>query len=133
VAVGRQTRALLAIFPAIAVAAIGNHLALRHGFGLTGVAAATAVADVAYLVLVVGISFWRELGQSERQRYLLLTAIVLLPTLATAVLLEQLYPGQRAELTTTLAKALLVTAVWGATCGASWYGGGWDHLRRGRR
>ncbi len=132
VAVGRQTRALVAIFPAIAVAAVGNHLALRHGFGLTGVAAATAFSYVAYMLLVVGISFWQEIGQSERRRYLLLTTLVLLPTLTAAVLLERSYPGERAELATTLGKALLVTAVWSATCGASWACGGWDHLLKRR-
>jgi O-antigen/teichoic acid export membrane protein len=133
VAVGRQKRALLAVFPAIAVAGLGNHLALRSGFGLTGVAAATAFAYMAYLILVVAISFWRELGSPERQRYLFLTLFVLLPTLTASIFLERLYPGEQARLGTTFGKVLLVTAVWAVTCGASWLWGGWDHLLKRRK
>lgn len=133
VAVGRQNRALLAILPAIGFAALGNHLALRSGYGLAGVAAATASAYVAYMILVVSISFWPKLGQPERRRFLFLTALVLLPTLTAAILLERVYPGEYAPLSTTFGKAVLVTAVWAATCGASWFSGAWDHVwkRRG--
>jgi O-antigen/teichoic acid export membrane protein len=132
VAVGRQTRALLAILPAIGVAALGNHFALHGGLGLTGVAAATALANLAYMLLVVGISFWPELGRPERQRHLLLTVFVLLPTLTASVVLERLYPGQYVGLSTTIGKALIVTTVWALTCGASWFWGGWDHLWKQR-
>jgi O-antigen/teichoic acid export membrane protein len=128
VAVGQQNRALLAILPAIALAAFGNHFALRGGFGLTGVAAATTLAYVAYMTLVVGISFWRELSGLERRHYLFLTTFVVMPTLIVSILLERLYPGMQADLDTTFGKAVLVTAVWGATCGASWFCGGWNHL-----
>lgn len=132
VAVGRQNRALFAILPSIVLAALGNHFALRGGFGLTGVAAATATAYVAYLLSVVAISFWPKLNWSERQRHVLLTAFVLLPTLATAILLERSYPGEHASLSTTLGKALLVTSVWVATCGVSRITGAWDHVRQRR-
>ncbi len=129
VAVGRQQRALLAILPAIGLAALGNHLALRGGFGLTGVAASTALAYTAYMLLVIGISFWRELTGRQRRRSLLLTTLIVMPTLIVSIILERQYPGIDADLATTVGKAVLVTAVWGATCGASWLSGGWNHLR----
>ncbi len=133
VAVGRQMRALLAVLPAIAVAALGNHLALRGGFGLTGVAAATAVAYVAYTVLVVGISFWQELNRNQRGRHLLLTALVLLPTLAVSIVLERVAPGNQVGLSAILGKTLIVTSVWAVTIAASWFWGGWEHLWKRRR
>jgi len=132
VAVGRQNRALLAILPAIALAGLGNHLALRGGFGLTGVAAATAFAYAAYLVLVVAISFWRELSRPEHRRFLFLTTLVLLPTLAAALLLERMYPGEQASLSVTFGKAVLVTAVWATVCGTSWITGSWEHVLKRR-
>ena len=132
VAVGRQNRALFAIVPAIALAALGNHLALRSGLGLTGVAAATAFAYVAYMILVVAISFWTELGRPERRRFLFLTTLVLLPTLTAAVLLERAYPGEHAHLLTVFGKVVLVTGVWVATCGTSWFSGAWDHVLKRR-
>ena len=132
VAVGRQNRALFAIIPAIGLAALGNHIALRGGFGLTGVAAATTGAYLAYLIFVVAVSFWPKLNWSERRRHLLLTGFVLLPTLATAVLLERAYPGEHASISTTSGKALLVLAVWIATCGISRIVGAWDHVRERR-
>lgn len=128
VAVGRQERALLAVLPAIGLAALGNHFALRSGLGLTGVAASTTLAYVAYMALVIGISFWQDLTARERRNSLLLTTVVVMPTLIVSILLERQYPGIRADLVTTLGKAVLVTAVWGAACGGSWLWGGWDHL-----
>ncbi len=133
VAVGRQKRALLAVLPAIAVAALGNHFALRSNLGLTGVAAATACAYVAYMILVVIISFWRELSRGERYRYLFLTIFILLPTLTASILLERAYPGEHVGLAATFGKALMVTTVWAVTCGASWLWGGWDHLLKKRK
>ena len=133
VAVGRQNRALLAIVPAVLGAALGNHFALQNGFGLTGVAATTAVSYLTYTALVVGISFWKELGSSEQGRFLGLTLLTAGPALAAAVLLERFYPGQEASLAITFGKAVLVTSVWAATCGASWFWGGWDHLLARRR
>ncbi|MHB8897219.1 MAG: lipopolysaccharide biosynthesis protein [Thermoguttaceae bacterium] len=129
VTVGRQNRALLAILPAIALAAVGNHFALRNELGLTGVAAVTAMAYLAYLGVVVAVSFWPELSGRERRRCLALSALVVVPTLAVSILLERMYPGVQADLTTSFGKAVLVTAVWVATCGATWLGGGWDHLQ----
>ena len=132
VAVGRQNRAFWAILPSIALAALGNHLALRSGFGLTGVAATTALAYVVYLTLLVAISFWPQLGVPERRRYLSLMALVVLPTLVVAMLLEGTYPGEQAHLAATLGKMLLVIGIWAATFGVSWITGSWDHVLKRR-
>lgn len=133
VAVGRERRALLAILPAIPLAALGNHLALTGSAGLAGVAAATAFAYVAYTVLVVAVSFWQELDRAGRRRYLVLTALGLAPTLTAAIALELRLPGQQAGLAMTVGKAAAVIVVWALSCGLGWHWGGWRELFRNRR
>ena len=133
VAVGRERRALLAILPAIPLAALGNHLALTGSAGLAGVAAATAFAYVAYTMLVVAVSFWQELDRAGRRRYLVLTALGLAPTLTAAIALELRLPGQQAGLAMTVGKAAAVIVVWALSCGLGWHWGGWRGLFRNRR
>jgi hypothetical protein len=58
----------------------------------------------------------------------LLTGVVLVPTLTAAVLLERYYPGQEAELSTTLGKGLLVAMIWVASCAVGWRWGGWGRM-----
>ena len=126
VAVGRQNRMLWAVLPAIPVAALGNHLAISGGLGLTGIAAATAVSYFTYFVLIIAISFWRDLDHTGRRRYLTLTTLALLPSIAAAVLLEHSLPSTEIGPAATLGKALAVTAVWAASCGTAWHLGGWS-------
>ena len=124
VAVNRQKRALVAVATATMLAGVGNHLALRGGYGLVGVAAATAAAYAVYWGLTVSISLWPELDAAHRGRYLGMLALLMGPTLLAAVVLERLRPGVEADLVTTAAKAALVTSVW---CLAAWVG--WRHGR----
>ena len=131
VAVNRQNRALAAVATATVLAAVGNHLALRGGYGLVGVAAATAAAYVAYWGLVVSISLWPELDGAQRRRYLLMIGLMLAPAVILAVALERLHPGIEAHPVTTLAKAGAVAVVWGLTVWVGWHRGRWaDAIRR---
>jgi O-antigen/teichoic acid export membrane protein len=84
VAVDRQRRALAVVAVATLLAAGGNHLALSGGFGLVGVAIATAIAYIVYLALVVGVSLWVELDGRERIRYLAMVTLAVIPTLGLA-------------------------------------------------
>ena len=125
VAVGRQRRALAAVLVATAVAALGNHLALRGGYGLTGVAVATAAGYAIYYVLVVAVSLWGELDLAGRLRYVAMLALVLGPTLGSAMLLQRAWPSTETDWTITLAKVAAVSAVWGLTVAIGWRHGGW--------
>ena len=126
VAVGRQRRALAAVLIAVALAALGNHLALRGGYGLIGVAAATAAGYAVYYVLVVAVSIWGELDGPERVRYLAMLALALGPTLASAALLERAWPATETNWTITLYKLAAVSTVWGLTVAIGWHRGGWS-------
>ncbi|MHC4402762.1 MAG: lipopolysaccharide biosynthesis protein [Planctomycetota bacterium] len=125
VAVGRQGRALGAAVAATALAAVGNHVALRGGYGLRGVAAATAASYMVYFVLSVGISIWNELDRADRARYLAALVLALAPTVGLALLLERLQPGIDAGWATTAWKAVAVTLAWGLTAAVGWHRGGW--------
>jgi O-antigen/teichoic acid export membrane protein len=133
VAVNRQKRALAAVAGATLLAAVGNHLALRGGYGLVGVAAATGTAYAAYWVLTVSISIWLELDRAHRARYLAMVAVMLAPALVLAVVLERLRPGVEAGIAATLAKAATVTAVWCLTAWIGWHRGRWSEAIRGPR
>jgi O-antigen/teichoic acid export membrane protein len=130
VAVNRQNRALAAAAIATLLAAVGNHLALRGGYGLVGVAAATATAYAAYWVLTVSISIWPELDRAHQGRYLAMLAVMLAPAVVLAVVLERLRPGVEADVVTTLAKVALVTAVWCLTVWVGWHHGRWAEAIR---
>ncbi len=125
VAVGRQRRALAVVMIATAVAALGNHLALRGGYGLIGVAAATAAAYAIYFVLVTAVSVWIELDGPARIRYIAMHALVLGPTMAAAALLQRAWPAAEAAWTTVVGKVVIVTIVWGLTVAVGWRHAGW--------
>jgi O-antigen/teichoic acid export membrane protein len=125
VAVDRQRRALAAVLVAVALAALGNHLALKGGYGLVGVAAATAAGYWVYYVLVVAVSLWGELDGAGRLRYLAMHALALGPTLAGAMILERAWPAAATDWRMVLVKIAAVSAVWGLTVALGWYRGGW--------
>jgi O-antigen/teichoic acid export membrane protein len=126
VAVDRQRRALLTIVVATAISAAGNHFALKHGYGLVGVAAATAIGYFVYFVLTVAVSLWPKLGPAERLRYVGILALVLVPTLVSALWLERLWPGLQTDWATVVAKVMAVLVVWLLTVGTGWRYGGWQ-------
>ncbi len=125
VAVGRQRRALVVVLIATAVAALGNHLALRTGYGLTGVAAATAVGYAVYFVSAVSVSFWIELDAAARLRYVLTHILALGPTLGTALWLRSVRPASVDAWPALAVDILLVIAVWLLTVAIGWHHGGW--------
>ena len=133
VAVDRQKRALAAVVIATLLAGAGNHVALTGGYGLVGVAAATAVGYVAYCVLTVAVSLWPELDRAGRWRYLGALALALAPTLSLAIALEALRPGAETDWRATVAKVAAVTLAWGASLAVGWRQGGWSEAMRACR
>jgi len=125
IAVGRQRRALAAVLIATAVAAVGNHLALSGGFGLIGVAAATAVAYTIYFLLVTAVSLWGELDRAARFRYVMMHAAALAPAMAAAFCADRLWSAGSSDWTVVAAKAAIVAVVWGLSAAAGWHLGGW--------
>ena len=130
VAVNRQRRALAVVLVATALAAVANHAALTGGFGLVGVAAATAASYAVYFLLVVAVSIWTELSRPERLHAVVMLAVALVPTLAVATALERSWPGATADVRTTLAKTAAVVAVWALTATFTWHRGGWREAFR---
>jgi O-antigen/teichoic acid export membrane protein len=131
IAVGRQRRALVAVSIATAAAALGNHFALSAGYGLVGVAAATAAGYAFYWVLVVAMSLWGELDHAGRIRYVAMIALALGPTILSAVWLGRLWPDAQSDWTTVAAKIGIVTIIWSLSTIAGWRLGGWrDELKR---
>jgi hypothetical protein len=53
-------------------------------------------------------------------------ALTLAPAMATAMLLEQHWPGASVGWTTTIVKLTLVLAVWSLTNAVGWHFGGWS-------
>ncbi|MBN2473489.1 MAG: lipopolysaccharide biosynthesis protein [Pirellulales bacterium] len=132
VAVGRQRRALVGVLIATGVAAVGNHVALSGGYGLVGVAVATACGYAVYFVLIVGVSFWIELDAADRFRYVASLLLALGPTLATAVCLERSWPVAETDWRATAAKIGVVTLVWVWSVALGWRRG-WKEDLRSRR
>ena len=131
VAIDRQGRALVAVLAAIALAAVGNHVALAGGHGLVGVAAATSLSYLGCFLVAMRISIWIELSRAERLRCGAMLGLALLPSLASAIVLERLWPGVEASWATTAGKVAAVTIVWSLSAMVAWRHGSWgEALRR---
>ena len=126
VAVDRQRRALAVVVVATLLAAGGNHLALSGGFGLVGVAAATAIAYAAYFAFIVAASLWIELDRRERIRYLAMITLAVLPTLGLAIGLDWCRPARDSDWIATSAKAVAITLAWALSITTGWHAGGWS-------
>ena len=118
---------------ATGIGALGNHLALTAGFGLSGLAAATGLAYAVYLVLLVAVSIWLELNRTERLRYLGVLILAIVPTLGLALTLEHHWPGVANPWTVTLGKTIAVTLIWTLTTLFGWTQFGWRDAFRNKR
>jgi hypothetical protein len=85
IAVGQGRRLVAVLLASTALAAAANLLAINGAFGLAGVAAATTLADFAYLVLLVCVSVWPQWSGRQRWRYVLMMAATLGGTTALAI------------------------------------------------
>jgi len=133
IAVGRQRRALAAVLIATAVAALGNHVALSGGYGLPGVAAATAAGYVVYFLIVSAVSLWGDLDGPARTRYAAMLALAVGPTLGLALCLQQSSPPAETGWPTVALQTAAVLAVWGLAIAYGWFHGGWGREFRGVR
>jgi O-antigen/teichoic acid export membrane protein len=124
VAVNRGRTVLGVLVASILVSAAGNHLALTHGGGLRGVALATFVGDVLYLVLLIGASLWPQLTLCDRRRYLLGLSMGLVPIVALAAVLQAIQMPRAGPLTAISVSSFML-ALWGAAVWIGWTHGDW--------
>ncbi|MEA1951272.1 MAG: oligosaccharide flippase family protein [Planctomycetota bacterium] len=128
VAVNRQRRALLVVSIATLIGVVGNHFTLTAGWGLLGVAMATAAAYVFYFVLLLLVSIWPELTPAGRLRYMAMLLVTLVPTMVTALWLEQRWPGAECGWNFLFLKMAAVVLVWSVTVAGVWRIGGWHRV-----
>jgi O-antigen/teichoic acid export membrane protein len=115
VAVEGGRRALLALALGMATAAIGNHLALTHGHGLVGVATATTMANVVYLVALAMISIGRDLPMGEQWRYAAGQLIAIGPAVGAALAFHWHSSAEAIGWRTMIAQSVAVLLAWSVT------------------
>ncbi len=125
VAVNRGRMVLAVLVASIVVSAVGNHLALTHGGGLRGVAVATSIGSLVYLVLMVWVSIWPQLAGRERQRYLFCITVAMASVVALAGVLH-VGKTETSNPIAAIGTAACVIAVWGAFVLVAWRLGGWN-------
>ncbi|MBX3411971.1 MAG: lipopolysaccharide biosynthesis protein [Pirellulales bacterium] len=131
IAVDRQRRALWPLILALLATAFGNHVALRAGYGLTGVAVATSAGFVLHFLLTAFVALWEDLSSRERQRFLLGVSLTLAPTLGLAMTCELFDRSAVPNLLHAALKSVAVIAIWATTTWIGWHAGGWRTLARG--
>lgn len=124
VAVNRGRTVLGVLVASIAVTGLGNHVALTQGGGLRGVAIATSLGNLIYLVLMVCVSIWPELRGKERLRYLGCLGLAISVTVALAVWhAGQVVATSNPAVVICAAGGLI--AAWAAVVLIAWKRGGW--------
>lgn len=131
IAVDRQRRALWPLAAALLIAALGNHIALRAGYGLTGVAMATSIGFVLHFLLTAFVALWEDLDRGERRRFIAGVSLTLVPTLGLAMTLALLDQSAAPNLGIAAMKSIAVVVVWSAATWIGWHRGGWRTLAQG--
>jgi len=121
VAVGRQNRAALSLFLAVIMALGGNLLAVHAGWGLEGIAAATAAAYIAYWITLLAVSIWRYLSAGQRLRYATAVALTCVVPLAVAMAGKPWNPAADAKAHVLLLKAATLVPCWTAVVLLGWF------------
>jgi O-antigen/teichoic acid export membrane protein len=129
VAAARGRAALLIVGAATVLAAAANHVALRGGWGLRGVAVASAAADVAYLLLLAACSIGPLLTARDRWRLLMVPLGLLVPVLGLGAYLGRALSACAASPMSVAAAAAAVVALWGVLMLAGWRSGLWREAR----
>ncbi|MBN1589251.1 MAG: oligosaccharide flippase family protein [Pirellulales bacterium] len=125
IAINRQRRALAVVAVAVVLAAAANYQALTAGWGIVGVAMATTAAYACYWALVVGVSLGVDLPPGEQLRYLGMTCLALVPTLAVAWPLAQVDSSPSVDWLSLAGRAASVASVWSVSAAIAWRVGGW--------
>jgi O-antigen/teichoic acid export membrane protein len=123
-------RVLLVLLVAIGLAFAGNYLAISAGLGITGVAMATGLSNLAYLLLLSAVSLWLQLSGTALLRHAAGLCLALLPTAAVSAAAG----AYRAEIAASwwgLACATGgVLGFWLLVLAAGWRCAGWSDLYR---
>jgi len=132
IATGRERRALWPLLAALAVAAAGNYLAIRAGFGLIGVAAAMSISFLVHCLLTALVALAHELTGREFARYTTGVLFALAPCLLVAIALVGQDGAAAPSASLVAARSSLVVAVWLATTSIGWRFGGWHSAWKGQ-
>lgn len=124
VAVGRQKRALRVVMVSLLISGLLNHVALRAGGGIGGVALATALGYLIYLALAFAESLWPELQPAQRTRYLLALLASQGLIVGGTIALVRFWPSL--SFAALGAKLLVVGLGWSAVMGCGLVFGKWN-------
>jgi len=119
IALDRQRRVLAYQGIATLVGLVLIAAALRLGYGLVGVAAATSISYVANYFLLFLASWWRDLPRVERLRYVLSLAWLTLPVLTLAIGLAN-RPPVSMHLPSVVRDVCLIAGAWLVILGVAW-------------
>lgn len=131
IAVDRQRATLPVTIAALILGGVANFAAIRAGWGVVGVAAATSLSYVVHWGLLTRIALWSDLSRRDRVRYVLLVGLAVVPTLTAVYLAEYVSPSDAAGILALGVKCAIVLLVWSVSAALAWYAGGWNALWRG--
>ena len=131
VAVGRERLAMAAAVAAVVAGAAADYAVLMLGYGMLGVAAATAAVYSAYYLLLLVVSVLPELVRAAQRCYLITHATVLLCPLMLALWLTDVR-AESFDATQVGANLAVVIAAWGLVVALGWQRGEWRNAWWGR-
>lgn len=129
-AIGRGRSVVMALTVCCGLAGLGNHLALTRGGGLTAVAQAMTVANIAYLFVLSAIAIWPHLNAVERGRYGAMQVAIVAGSLLLAARGEQVSANVAAACLRLVLESALVLLLWSAAMFLGWRYGGWSSAWR---
>lgn len=130
VAVCRERLAMAAAVAALVAGALADYAMLALGYGMQGVAAATAAIYTAYYLLLLAVSLLPELDRAARGRYLITHAAVLLCPMVPALWLTDVR-AETFDVMKVVANLAVVIAAWGLIVAFGWRHGEWRNAWAG--
>jgi O-antigen/teichoic acid export membrane protein len=128
-AVGRGRSVVVVLLVCCGLAALGNHLVLSRGGGLTAVAQVMTLANIGYLTILALVSLWPHLSGSDRRRYSATLAGLIGGCLMLAFCAKA---AQRDGLLQLIVQSSLILLLWSGGMLLGWRYGGWStSWRRG--
>lgn len=124
VAICRERLAMAAAIAVLLFGALADFVALALGYGMLGVAAATA-AIYAFYYLLLAASIWSQLDRAARRRYCITHFAVLAFPLAPALWLTDVR-AESFDMPRIAANMTVVLAAWGLVAALGWRRGDWN-------
>lgn len=119
VAVCRERLAMLASVTALVAGAAADYTVLALGYGMMGVATATAVVYASYYLLLLAVSIWPRLDRAARRRYLITHIAIMLFPIVPALWLADVR-AECIEVPRLATNVAVVFAAWGLVAAIGW-------------